>query len=299
MLISLHWSAAYSGPAGTNEVGWGLPNGGWPVFIRSQIIPAIEWAQSCGHTPMFTIHHPFGQYHDLTGCPNQHIDGYDYAKQVGRKYLTNGFSTKTGFKRVTSDFNFYGYVGGLDPDPRLKAKPLAERVAITLRNVKPFVDAGFAGMFVDVAENAINKPFVSKFTPRQNSDKSVDCTTLALLDELFPHETGVEAAPRAFDVFAPLQDRPIHIMNEEYVFRFGSKYEAELKKRFKYRGRNSNHVALGYDATTLPYGPDKVIRTIEYSDNVKDSIDLIGTIVEDGHVPGFNPQPFIKQGVKL
>jgi hypothetical protein len=299
MLVSLHWSAAYSSTTHPTGVGWGLPDGGWPKFIETQILPAIEWAQSCGHTPQFVIHHPFNQFHKETGSPNMHLDGWDFAIAAGQKFLTNGFKTKSGFLSVTDRFNFYGYAGGLDPDPRTKNMTLRQRVDLTLRNLKPFADAGFKGMYIDVAENAIHETFISPFTSRQNCPVSVDTVTLALCDDMFEATTGVEAAPRAFPEFAHLWQRPVMIQDEEYVFRFGSPIQEALKIRFKYRGQNTNYKGLGYDASKLPRGQGAVVRTVDYRDNVEDTISLINAIVADGHTPGFNPYPFIKQGVKL
>ena len=300
MKISLHWSI---GGSGTNpgHTGWNLINGGWPRFIREQIIPAIEWAQSCGHTPQFVIHHAFGCWEQPT--EPMRITGWEEANAAKATFLTRDFSSKQGFPKVTDRYSFYGYAGGLDLTEGLKWASIDNQVQTIIRNLRPYQKAGFAGMYIDAAENAINKPFKHPFNSRQNTPASVDCITLAIADAMFPQETGIEAVPRNYTEFVPLRQRPVMLLDEEYVFRYGSKNEELLKSKYGYRGRNTNWQGLGY--TIRP--DSRTVRTIPWffdgdpanTDDTDRAAELIHMIAEDGHIPGFNPYPFISQGVTL
>lgn len=272
--LVLQWPIAYSGND-ARGVGWDLENGGWPKFIATKVKPAIEWAKASNLEVAILIHHPWGQ----EGDPMR-IDGYDQARALGAKWLTNDFATLKGWKSITREIDCRGYVGGVDLTPVLRDQSTAERCALIVRNLKPFADAGFRGIYVDYAENAIDRDFTG-VNKNQSATRSVDRLTLAIADDMFPAATGIEATPRAFDVFRPLWSRDCVLQESTYQHRYGV-------------GRHSNWKALGYDRSVIT---GKIWRTLEYSDDVAGTVAKAKAIAADGDVPVICPAPLMKAGI--
>lgn len=272
-MLTLQWPIAYSGtdPRG---VGWGLVDGGWPKFIDRHVKPALEWAKGIEIALLF--HHLFGQ----RGDP-MYLDGLDEARRERATWLTNNLATANGFMRITNEVPCYGYFGGIDLTPRLRRQSTADRCAITARNFKPLADAGFRGVFIDYAENAITKPFHG-INAAQSNEPSKDVLTLAIADDMFPERTGVEATPRAFPEFRHLWDRNCVLQESTYQHRYGP-------------NRHGNWKALGYDRSVIT---GKVWRTLPYSDDVPATVAQAKAIAADGDVAAICPAPLIRAGVK-
>ncbi len=270
--LVLQWPIAYSGtdPRG---VGWGLMDGGWPKFIDRHVKPALEWAK--GVEVAVLIHHPFGQ----VGDP-MYLDGYDEARESGARWLTNNFATAKGWKQITKDTPVYGYLGGVDLTPRLCNLPTAERCLMTTRNLKPLADAGFRGVYIDAAENAIYEKFVG-VNAAQSNEPSKDVLTLAIADDMFPERTGIEAAPRAFPKFMHLRDRNCVLQETVYQHRYGV-------------DKHVNWNALGYHRDTII---GDMWRTLPYSDDTAATVSAAKTIAADGDVACICPAPLIRAGI--
>lgn len=272
-ILVLQWPIAYSGtdPRG---VGWGLMDGGWPKFIDRHVKPALEWAS--GIAVAILIHHPFGQ----VGDP-MYLDGYDEARESGARWLTNNFATAKGWKQITNAIPCYGYLGGVDLTPRLRNLPTAERCVMTARNLKPIADAGFRGVYIDAAENAISKPFKG-VNAAQSNEPSKDVLTLAIADDMFTERAGIEAAPRSFSEFYEVRDRNCVMQETVYQHRFGP-------------NRHGNWKALGYDRSFIT---GKAWRTLPYSDDAAATVAGAKAIAADGDVACICPAPLIRAGVK-
>ncbi len=275
--LVVHWSIANAGQQ-LGSVGWVNEPGGWPQFIADHVKPAVAWCRASGVKPVILIHHPFGQY---TQEP-MHLDGYDYAKAAGATWLTNSFATLDGWKSVTVDVPCYAYVGGCDLTPRLRDLPPPELRTMILRNLQPLKDAGFRGIYIDYAENAITNEHYG-VNAAQSNRRSVDTILVAIADKLFPEPCGVEAAPRAFPVFKPLWTRNIVALDAEWQHRYGPV------------GRNPNYAGLGYNRSVLT---GKVWRTLHYSDDAAATVAAAKAIAADGCTPAVFSQPLIRAGVK-
>lgn len=271
--LVLNWEIAYSG-TNPGQTGWGLADGGWPKFIERHVRPALKWAE--GLKVAILIHHPWGQWQ-----PGSHmsIDAIDRSRKEAA-FLTRQFATLAGWKSITKEVDCYGYFGGADIDERVRKLPTADRCQLITRNLKPLADAGFKGVFIDYAENAISKPFKG-VNDAQSARRSVDVLTLAIADDLFPEPAGVEAIPRAFPEFAHLWDRRCVLQENTYQHRFGP-------------NRHSNWKSLGYDINVTTRSP---WRTLPYSDDCKTTAELSRRIANDDDVPCISPQPFIQQDV--
>ena len=270
--LVLQWPIAYSGND-ARGVGWDLENGGWPKFIATKVRPAIEWANASNVEVAILIHHPWGQ----EGDPMR-IDGYDQARAAGARHLTNEFRS---WKQITKEVRCYGYVGGVDLTPSLRSRSTGERAEIICRNLKPFADAGFRGVYIDAAENAIYQPFVG-VNERQSASRSLDVLTMAIADDMFVESCGIEATPRAFPVFKHLWPRDCVLQESTYQNRYGPNLHANWK-------------ALGYDRSVLA---GKLWRTLDYSDDVPATVAQAKAIAADGDVPCVCPAPLIRAGVR-
>lgn len=296
MTLVLNWEIANSGNS-LGSIGWSLEaNGGWPGFIEDHVQPAIDWAEASSITPRILIHHPFGQYSLDDDEDAMHLDGYDFAVAAGAKWLTNNFSTSTSWRSITSDYQCFAYVGGVHLTQRLRNLPPAELAATIRRNLKPLVSAGFRGVYVDYAENAIANPFTHPTTSAQSVGRSRDTLLLEIADSMFTARTGVEAAPRNFSAFSELWDR--NIVSEDTVWRhrYGGMTSEQIAEyaSLGYGARHSEHVALGYDRSVLT---GNVWRTLDYSDDCETTAELSRLIATEGDVPAISPQPFIQQDV--
>lgn len=286
--LVMEWSIGWSGTDVGNS-GWNLREAGWPGFIRDQVEPAIAWCEASGVRPIVLIHHPFGQF----GEP-MHLDGFDLAESEGADWLTKDFAADEAWKSVTSRVPCYVYVGGVDLTPRLKELSTAERCALTCRNLQPMADAGFRGVFIDAAENAIREPYQG-VSAEQSAEKSVDLLTIAIADDMFPERTGVEAAPRAFPPFKHLWDRPVIAQDSLWRHRFGGVKSAAQIKRIGYGGRHGSYKALGYDRSVLT---GDVWRTIPFTSPPEKTVEIARLISKEGDVACVGPMPLMQAGVK-
>lgn len=291
--LVLNWEIANSGNS-FGSIGWNLEaNGGWPAFIENHVTPAIEWCEASNITPRILIHHPFGLYSNDDDSDNMHLDGYDFAVGAGVKWLTNNFSTSTAWRAITSTYQCFAYVGGVHLTQRLRNLPAAELAATIRRNLKPLVSAGFRGIYVDYAENAIANPFTHPTVSAQSVDRSRDTVLLEIADSMFTARTGVEAAPRDFSAFSELWDRNIVAQDTTWRHRYGG-FTPEQIIEYGYGERNANYEALGYDRSVLT---GNVWRTLPYSDDTETTAELSQLIATEGDVPAISPQPFIQQSV--
>lgn len=300
--IVLNWNIATSG----YDIGSVRPEmrDGWPAFIDARVEPGVEWARATGVEPAILVRHPFGLYStDVVPGDNDpsfdqddddgfHIDGYDYAKAMGLTWLTNDFATTRGWKRSSlSDVQKFAYLGGVYLTPRLRNLPPLELAATIKRNLKPLKDAGFRGVYIDYAENAISEPFSHPSITAQSHGRSTDQMVLEIADEMFTAPTGIEAAPRNFNAFSLLWPRDCFALDEEWRYRYGG-FTSEQCTLYGYRERNGNHVALGYDRSVLT---GNVWRGLGYADNptTGHTLALAQLVVSEGDLPAFNPLPFI------
>jgi hypothetical protein len=282
--LVLWWNIANSGHD-FGSVGWVKRDGGWPRFIREHIKPAIDWCRASGVEPIIFIHHPWGQYSEVTFKEGgsfwepMHLDGWDYAKAANAKWLINDFATETGWKPITREVKCYGYVGGVNLTPRLRNLPPAELAATIRRNLKPFAEAGFRGMYVDAAAVAIAHAFVG-VNVNQSSGRSLDTLTLEIADAMFPERTGVEGPPRAQVNFAPLHSRNFTAM------------EHHFRSMFDPTKRPANYKDLGYDRNVLK---GKAWRLLTYGQT---TLEDAQAIVREGDVPGVIAVKLMSEGVK-
>ena len=278
-MLVLQWSISNAGNDDGpcfGSVGWNIRRDGWAGFIAKCVEPAIAWCEASGIKPDILIHHAFGQF----GSEDMHLDAWDYANGVA-PWLTNGFATKDGWLSVTKRVDVFGYVGGVDLTPRLRNLPPAELIATIRRNLKPYKAAGFKGVFVDYAENAIPHPFTHPTIANQSARRSLDTLVLEIADDMFPCVTGVESSPRGFPQFAGLWHRPVVMKEGQYQSRFGP-------------NRHKNWDALGYhrEKLTAPFW-----RTLDYSDDVPATVAAAKAIAADGDVACVCPAPLIREGV--
>lgn len=271
--LVLNWEIAYSG-TNPGQTGWGLADGGWPKFIKNHVRPALKWAK--GLSVAILIHHPWGQWQSGQAMS---IDAIDRSRDEAR-FLTRQFATLNSWKSITKDVDCYGYFGGADVDEQVRTLPTAERCQLITRNLKPLADAGFNGVFIDYAENAIAVGFTG-VNKNQSARRSVDVLTLAIADDMFPQPAGIEATPRAFPEFKHLWDRRCVLQESTYQHRYGL-------------NRHANWQALGYDRSVLT---GKVWRTLPYRDDVKETIAAARAISAEGDVPCVSPQPLAREGV--
>jgi hypothetical protein len=288
--IILGWSIANSG----TDIGStrSQMRDGWPTFIDDYVAPGIAWARATGVEPAVVIQHPWGLY-STQADDAMHFDGYDYAVAAGATWLTNNFATAAAWKPITSDVQCYAYLGGCHLTDRLRDLPPAEFRTMVLRNLKPLKSAGFRGVIIDYAENAITGAFTHPTVSAQSMTRSVDSVLLEICDQMFTAETGVEAAPRNFAPFAPLWGRTCFAQDSVWRHRYGG-FSAEQIAEYGYGTRHSEHVALGYDRSVLT---GNVWRTLDYADDPTDTLALAKLIVDEGDLPAFNPLPFILNNI--
>lgn len=286
--IGNSWHSTQDG-SGLGSVGWGMEDGGWPAFIAEQVEPAIAWCQASNKTPAILIHHPFGMYHS----ENMRLDYWDYASAFGLKFLTTNFATRTGWRSVTSRVDCYAYLGGIDLTESLRNLPPATLVALIKRNLNPIRQAGFKGIYIDYAENAIPHPYGTDPAAPTYARRSIDTLTLKIADEMFPEPAGIEAAPRAFADFGGLWHRKLVAQDSVWRSRYGG-FSPEQITLYGYGLRNSNHVALGYNRSVLT---GEVWRTIPMSDDSDRVLELAQLIVGEGDVPAITPLSFIVDNI--
>lgn len=275
--LVLNWPIAYSGTS-AGQTGWHLNDGGWPAFIERHVKPALRWCEQSGVKPAILIHHPWGQF--TADGEAMTIDAIDQARAAGARFLLDDFASANGWKLITKDVPCYGYFGGVDLTPRLRKLSAADRAALIARNLKPLADAGFRGIYLDAAENAIQQPYHG-VTKEQSAVVSVDLLTLAIADDMFPERAGIEAAPRAFPQFKHLWDRNIVVEDKVWLHRFGPDRHRDWK-------------ALGYVRSVLT---GKVWRTLPYRDDTRATVAAAKAIVRDNCTPCVSPQPLISAGV--
>jgi len=296
--LVLNWSIANSG-RGIGRTGWNIDEG-WPTFIEDHVRPGIKWCEQSGVKPVILILHAFGQWDDV-----MHIDGWDFAKQENVAFLLEDFATDAGWKSITKDYDCYAYVGDIRLVDRLRDLPEAKLEEMVRRNLQPYADAGFKGIYVDCSENAITEPYVG-ITPRHSSEPSIDVLLLKVADEMFPERTGVEAAPRNFPPFKDLHSRNVIIRDPTFRHRFGgftpeqdAKFvwhnETEKKTR-RYGPRHSHAAALGWP--NRDYLTGTVLRTLTYRDGPQMNMELARAIAAEGDVACVSPQLFIQEKIK-
>lgn len=293
--IVLGWSIANSGyDIGSTR---SQMRDGWVTFIEDFVTPGIEWARASGVEPAILIMHAWGLY-STQADDAMHLDGYDYARAAGAKWLTNDFATANAWKAITQDVQCFGYFGGCHLTARLRDLLPADLAATIKRNLKPMESAGFRGVYIDFAENAITHPFTHPTIPVQSFlSRSIDAIVLEIADDMgFPRAAGVEAAPRNFAAFQELFDRHIIAEDTTWRHRYGgmTTEQVALYAQYGYTERNTNHAALGYDRSVLT---GNVWRTLGYLDNPTDTTALAQLIVAEGDLPVFNPYPFILNDV--
>ena len=298
--IVLSWSIANSGTdIGSTRVEM---RDGWPAFIDEFVTPGIEWARASDIEPAILLQHPFGLYSTDDDSDAMHLDGYDYAKAAGATWLTSDFSTATAWRSITAaeprglDVQCFGYHGGVHLTERLRTMPPADLAATIKRNLKPMVSAGFRGVYIDFAENAITHPFTHPTVSAQSMGRSRDSVLLEIADEMFTANAGIEAAPRNFSYFQLLWPRNVVLQDTVYQHRYGGMTPEEITAyaAYGYGDRHSEHVALGYDISVLT---GNIWRTLGYLDDPTDTTALAQRIVSAGHLPVFNPRPFILNDV--
>lgn len=297
--LVLSWNAANSGD-GLGRTGWRLDEGGWPKFIERHVRPGIVWCEASDVKPIILIHHAFGQWQ-----PKMHLDGWDFAQEANADFLTEDFATDAGWKSITKDYPCYAYVGDVELIDRLRDLPPEELAVIIRRNLQPYVDAGFKGIYVDYGENAIEGHYAG-ITPKHSAGPSADALLLKIADEMFPVATGIEAAPRAFPEFAALHQRNVIIRDPTWRHRFGGFTPAEEakfvwrsdaeKKTRKYGPRHAQAAKLGWPNRDHLAGT--VWRTLTYGDDPQLNMELARTIAAEGDVAVISPQPFIQAGIK-
>jgi hypothetical protein len=278
--IVLGWSIANSGPdiGSTREE----MREGWPAFIKKYVNPGIDWAKAGGLEPSIYLAHPFGQY-ATQADDAMHIDGWDYARAARATHLTNNFATDKGWKSVTSRVPCYAYVGGMHLTERLKNLPPREFADTVERNLKPLVDAGFKGVYIDWAENAIPHHFKNDKIPSESlPTRSLDTVTMAIADSMFPEKSGVESSPRNFKDFRLLFSRNVVMAERQWQLRFGPNRHKEFK-------------ALGYDRDVLT---GSIWRTLDFKDDPTVTLAEAKSVYADKCIPVLNPLPFIVKGVK-
>ncbi len=277
--LILSWHIANSGPdiGSTREE----LRDGWPAYIKKYVLPGIAWARESGIEPVLYVAHPFGQYATQPGDP-MHLDAWDWAKAAKADWLINKFSTLTGWRGL-SDVRKYAYVGGMHLTDRLRNLTGLEFGQVVERNLKPIADAGFNGVYIDWAENALAHPFKHPNVPSESlPTRSVDTVTLCAADKMFPERTGIEAAPRAFPDFRMLWDRNVVMQEEAWQLRYGP-------------GRHKEWKALGFDRSVLK---GSIWRTLKFKDDPTDTLAGARQVLADGCVPVLNPLPFIVNGIK-
>jgi len=281
--LVLHWSIAESGgSSGFSTIGWNLEEGGWPGFIQRHIRPALKWCKDAGVKPVILIHHPFGLY-PLKGETSMAIDSLDQAKAMeAPDWLLKDFAK--AWKPITKEVRCTVYAGGVNDVERLQRLPTATRAAMVARNLKPYVDAGFRGVYIDASEAAIYQPL------------SKELLTLAIADDLFPERTGVEGPPNALPQYAHLWGRPSVAWDRYWRHKYGG-FSPEQVKRFGYGERHSEWKTLGYDRSVLT---GEAWRLLPYMSGTKvvECVELARLIVAEGDVAGVCPQPLINAGVK-
>lgn len=297
--LVLNWSAANSGD-GPGRTGWKLQEGGWPAFIERHVRPSIAWCEESKVKPIILLHHAFGQWQD-----KMHLDGWDFAQQENADFLTEDFATDNGWKSITKDYDCYAYVGDVALIDRLRDLPRDELAAVIRRNLQPYADAGFKGIYVDYGENAITEHYEG-VTPRHSIEPSADALLLEIADEMFPVPTGVEAAPRVFPPFKPLHKRNVIVRDPTWRLRFGGFTPAEdakfvwhndaEKKTRRYGPRHSQAAKLGWPNRDHLQGT--VWRTLVSSDDPQMNVELARTIANDGDVAVISPHALIQAKVK-
>lgn len=285
--IVLTWTIANSGTS-PGSVGWNLEETGWPGFIQDKVEPAIAWCEATGVTPIILLQNAFGAYYD----EDVRLNTYDYANYFGLKFLTNNFTSRSGWRSVTSRVDCYFYTGGLDLSDNLRDLPPAEQASLAKRNLKPYQQAGFKGGYIDYAENAIPSAYLTE-NDTGYARRSVDSPLLTLIDSLFEVATGVEAAPRAFSAFSMLWDRNLVAQDSEWRRRYGG-FTSQQIIDYGYGERHASHVALGYDRSVLT---GTVWRTLPYSDDAETTAELAALIAGEGDVPAVSPAPLIAANI--
>ena len=124
----------------TRQVGWGLPQSDWYVYVRTQVRPLMRRG-----VRRFNLHNPFGT---LPGEPMQ-FDQYVHAKDAGLYWLTDDFAE--AWRPVLNDPDYPGveviaYLGKIEGDPDFDA--LADRpeqwLARALLSVQAPLKAGMS-----------------------------------------------------------------------------------------------------------------------------------------------------------
>lgn len=271
--LTLEWSLANSGKE-YGSVGWSLKDVGWEGFINAQVIPALDWCDATDVTPTILIHHAFGQYFDP-----MHLDAWDYAYASGYSWLTQQF--REAWKTlIGTRCKYFAYVGGVQLLPRLTTLPWNELNQLITRNLRPYQRAGFSGVYVDAAENAIAHAHVG-VNEAQSCPRSLDQLLLAHADRMFPEPAGIEAAPRSFSIFEPLWGRNLVLQDSTWL----SRYDPEL--------RHGSWDALGYHREVLT---GTVWRTIPFNDS--SAVEKAVAIAEDDCIAAVSPGPLIDDDVE-
>lgn len=195
-----------------------LKNWGWHKTVREICLKDILWLEAADPNAVFVVKYPHGQYRDYGVLKPEdqadHLDGYDFAIAGGYKHITNEFVPAWAPICTARPGRCFVYVGSVHLHPELRSLPPLELKKVIERNLKPLKDAGFAGVFVDNACDAIYGPADIEgkpFHPHPNGQ-----LLLGIADSYFGSSTGVEWTPRRFDGWRPLHSRPTMLEERNY-----------------------------------------------------------------------------------
>lgn len=216
---------------------WHVKNWGWKKIVRDIVVKDIAWLEAADPNAVFFVKYPFGQYrdHGVLKPDNQadHLDGYDFAIAGGYKHITNEFLPAWYPICEARPGRCFVYLGSCHLHKELRDLPPLELKKVVDRNLKPLKDAGFAGVFIDNANDSIHGSVVyedtvrniGKFWPHPNG-----ALLLGICDSYMGRQTGIELTPRRFAEWAPLHVRE-SVLEESNYQRFHAQASDDLTKQ--------------------------------------------------------------------
>ncbi len=209
-------------------------HGGWPNHVAN-FEKVFAWA---GPDAGVVLHLPFGFWNREVGME---IDSYDHAK-ASDDWLTRGFVP--AWQPVCAKRTVLAYVGNASWHKRLRDLPKDDFERLVRRNLRPFLDAGFAGIILDSGANAVTRESSWRTLDGklQRQPPNLDAETLKIIDSMgFERPTAIEPLPRRFPEYRELATREMFI--EDLLFANRHQRTGNLERvTAEGYGLNRNHL---------------------------------------------------------
>jgi hypothetical protein len=238
---------------------------GWVRHVKETLKPWLDWA---GPAAGVATHLAFGQFRPEA----MELDARAYVSTLGINNIANQF--REAWEPITETRTVLAYVGNVYNHPRNADLPPKELAKIVRDNLKPYLDAGFAGIILDAGCFAISVPHY--YNDKILHNISIDAFVIQVIDQMgFDRPCAIEATARNHPSYAALNQRDAFAA--ENVFR---QCHTSRKQPLEWDGygTDTSYIKGKIHRVILPGYVPAVSTPQQVSDYAK-------SIVKDGHIP--------------